>query len=258
MKLRDLANYGPAVVLALAIFALWEISVRSGAMSPLVLPAPTAIVQALLDNWEILAGHTVQTCLETVLGLAIAVVLGLLFAILIDLSSWIRRALYPLLVVSQTIPIIALAPILLFWFGFDIGPKIIVVVLYCFFPITVACVDGLLETDRDLMRLMHSMHASRWQILWLVRLPGALPSFFSGARIAATYSVTAAIFGEYVGAYQGLGIYMENSTNAHVIVLVFAAIVVTALLSLLLFSFVSLLEWLALPWNQAWSKQKRN
>ncbi len=248
MTLRRLANYGPAMVLVLVLLVLWELYVRSGLISSLVLPTPTAIVQALLDNWDVLAGHTIQTLIETVLGLAIAIVLGVLLAVLIDLSAWLRKALYPLLIISQTIPIIALAPLLLFWFGFDIGPKILVVILYCFFPVTVACVDGLLGTDQDLLRLMQSMRASPWQILWLVRLPAALPSFFSGVRIAATYSVTAAIFGEYVGAYQGIGIFMETSANAHAIPLVFAAIVITALLSLMLFLFVSLLEKLALPW----------
>jgi ABC-type nitrate/sulfonate/bicarbonate transport system permease component len=123
-------------------------------------------------------------------------------------------------------------------------------VLYCFFPIAVACADGLLGTDPDLVRLMRSMRASRWQVLMLVRLPGAMPAFFSGLRIAATYSVTGAIFGEYVAAYQGLGIYMQSSYNSHAIVLVFAAIVVTAVLSLLLFGFVSLIERIALPWYQ--------
>jgi ABC-type nitrate/sulfonate/bicarbonate transport system permease component len=177
-----------------------------------------------------------------------AILLGLFLAILLDISTWIRRAVYPLLVTSQTIPMIALAPLLLIWFGFSLEPKVIVVTLYCFFPIAVACADGLLGTDPDLVRLMRSMRASRWQILWLVRLPGAMPSFFSGLRIAATYSVTGAIFGEYVGAYQGLGIYMETAAHSFAIVLVFAAILVTAVLSLLLFGLVALIERIALPW----------
>jgi ABC-type nitrate/sulfonate/bicarbonate transport system permease component len=249
MKLRRLANYGPAFVLFITLLALWEAWVRSGQISPLLLPTPTSIMQALIENWDVISVHTMQTLLETVLGLAIATILGLLLAILIDFSDLLRKALYPLLVISQTIPIVALAPLLLLWFGFGLAPKLIVVVLYCFFPIVVACVDGLLGTDQDLLRLLRSMHASRWQILWLVRLPGAMPAFFSGLRIAATYSVTGAIFGEYVGAYQGLGIYIETSTNSHAIALVFAAIVVSAALSLLLFSFVSLIEWILLPWR---------
>jgi ABC-type nitrate/sulfonate/bicarbonate transport system permease component len=247
-SLRRVSSYGPAFVLAIALLAFWEVYVRTGQISPRVLPAPTAIVQALIDNWDVISVHTLQTLLETVLGMVAAILLGLFLAILLDISTWIRRAVYPLLVTSQTIPMIALAPLLLIWFGFSLEPKVIVVTLYCFFPIAVACADGLLGTDPDLVRLMRSMRASRWQILWLVRLPGAMPSFFSGLRIAATYSVTGAIFGEYVGAYQGLGIYMETSAHSFAIVLVFAAILVTAVLSLLLFGLVALIERIALPW----------
>lgn len=248
MKLRGIAGYGPAFVLVVGLLAFWELYVRSGQISPTILPTPTGIVQALIDNWDVISVHTLQTLLETVLGMAAATLLGLLLAALLDISSWTRRAIYPLLVTSQTIPMIALAPLLLIWFGFDLGPKVIVVTLYCFFPIAVACADGLASADLELMKLLRSMRASRWQALWLVRLPGAMPSFFSGLRIAATYSVTGAIFGEYVGAFQGLGVYMKTSANSHVIVLVFAAILVTAALSLLLFGLVSLIERIALPW----------
>jgi ABC-type nitrate/sulfonate/bicarbonate transport system permease component len=248
MTLRRLAGYGPAFVFTLALLATWELYVRSGQISADVLPTPTSIVQALFANWDVISVNTMQTLLETVIGLLASIVLGLVLAVLLDTSSWVRRTLYPLLITSQTIPMIALAPLLLIWFGFDLGPKVLLVILYCFFPIAVASADGLLGTDADLVRLMKSMHASRWQTLWLVRLPGAMPAFFSGVRIAATYSVTGAIFGEYVGAYQGLGIYMQSSANSHAIVLVFAAILVTAVLSLLLFGLVALIERIALPW----------
>ncbi|QBD79196.1 ABC transporter permease [Ktedonosporobacter rubrisoli] len=250
MKLRWIASYGPAFVLAITLLALWELYVRAGLISATTLPMPTAIAQALFANWDIISVHTLQTLFETVIGLSVAILLGAGLAVLLDLSAWVRRAVYPLLVTSQTIPMVALAPLLVLWFGFDLGPKIIVVALYCFFPIAVACADGLMSTDPDLLKLLQSMRASRWEMLWLVRLPGAMPAFFSGLRIAATYSVTGAIFGEYVAAYQGLGIYMETSYNAHAVVLVFAAIVVTAVLSLLLFGFVSLIERIALPWQQ--------
>lgn len=248
MNVRRIAGYGPAFVLAIALLALWELAVRSGQVSEYFLPTPTSIAQALGDNWNILMVNTLQTLLETVIGMAVATLLGLVLAIMLDISPWVRRAIYPLLVISQTIPIVALAPLLLIWFGFDIGPKVIVVALYCFFPVAVACADGLASAEPEMLHLMGSMRASRWQTLWLVRLPGAMPSFFSGLRIAATYSVTGAIVGEYVGAYQGLGIYMVTSANSHAIVLVFAAIVITAVLSLCLFGLVSLLERIALPW----------
>ena len=250
MSLKRIAGFGPAFVLAVTFFVLWELVVKTQLVASDLLPTPISIIRALIDNWDVLAGHTLQTTLETVLGLGCATILGLALAILIDLSLWLRRALYPLLIISQTIPMVALAPLLVIWFGFGLSPKVIVVTLYCFFPIAVACADGLASTDRDLMKLLQSMKATRWQKLWLVRLPGAMPAFFSGLRIAATYSVTGAIVGEYVAAQQGLGIYMEVASRADAIVLVFAAIVVTAVLSLLLFGLVSLLESIALPWYQ--------
>jgi ABC-type nitrate/sulfonate/bicarbonate transport system permease component len=251
MKLRRLASYGPAFVLVVTLLALWELYVSTGRISSQVLPAPTAIVRALIDNWDIIYDNTVQTLLETVLGIAAATLLGLLLAVMLDISQWLRRAIYPLLVTSQTIPIIALAPLLLIWLGYDIRPKLIVVTLYCFFPIAVACADGLAGAEPELIKLLRSMRASRWQILWLVRLPGAMPTFFSGLRIAATYSVTGAIVGEFVGAEKGLGIYMQREANSFATVQVFAAILVTAVLSLLLFGLVSVLERIALPWYHA-------
>lgn len=248
LTLRRIAGFGPAFVLALALLAFWELYVNAGLMNARLLPPPTAIVQALLANWDIISVHTMQTLLETVLGMVAATLVGLLLAILLAISLPLRRAIYPLLVISQTIPIIALAPLLLIWMGYGLTPKVLLVALYCFFPIAVACADGLSAADPELIKLMRSMKASRWQILWLVRLPGAMPSFFSGLRIAATYSVTGAIFAEYVGGFQGLGIYMQNVFNSQVIVLVFAVILVTAVLSLLLFGVVSLIERIALPW----------
>jgi ABC-type nitrate/sulfonate/bicarbonate transport system permease component len=248
MKLRKLAGYGPAFILILLLLAFWQLYVQVSQISPVFLPSPTAIIAALAQNWPIIYDNTVQTLLETVLGILLATLFGLTMAILLDISSWVRRAIYPLLVTSQTIPMIALAPLLLIWIGPDIRSKLIVVVIYCFFPIAVAVADGLASVEPELINLLRSMHATRWQILWMVRLPGAMPSFFSGLRIAATYSVVGAIFGEYVGAEKGLGIYMQRATNSFAISQVFAAIVVTAVLSLLLFSLVSLIERIALPW----------
>ena len=248
MTLRRLAGYGPALVLTVTLLVLWELYVRAGNVSVQVLPSPIAIIQALFNNWSIIYDNTLQTLLETVLGLTLAAILGLLLAITLDISSWMRRAVYPLLITSQTIPIIALAPLLLIWIGYDIRPKLIIVTLYCFFPIAVATVDGLASAEPELIKLLHSMRATRWQILRLVRLPGAMPAFFSGLRIAAAYSVIGAIFGEYVGAEKGLGIYMQKAANSFATIDVFAAILVTTILSLLLFGLVSLIERIALPW----------
>ena len=248
MKLRRLASYGPALVLMIALLAIWQLYAQFSQFSHLFLPSPSAIIAALVNNWPIIYDNTLQTMLETVLGIILATLFGLVMAILLDISNWMRRAIYPLLVISQTIPMIALAPLLLIWIGPDIRSKLIVVIIYCFFPIAVACADGLASVEPELINLLRSMRATRWQILWMVRLPAAMPSFFSGLRIAATYSVVGAIFGEYVGAEKGLGIYMQRATNSFAISQVFAAIIVTAVLSLLLFGLVSLIERIALPW----------
>jgi ABC-type nitrate/sulfonate/bicarbonate transport system permease component len=127
MKLRHLASYGPAFVLIVALLALWELYVRSGQIALTILPTPSAVVLALFENWDVIYPHMIQTMMETVLGLLIATLLGLLLAILLDLSLWARRAVYPVLITSQTIPMIALAPLLLIWFGYDLGPKVIIV-----------------------------------------------------------------------------------------------------------------------------------
>jgi ABC-type nitrate/sulfonate/bicarbonate transport system permease component len=248
-SLRRVASFGPAFVLIVGLLLLWQLYVASGLISPRVLPSPISVIGALIDNRDVIQEHTLQTLIETVLGLAASVVLGLLVAIVLDLSSWTRKAIYPVLIASQTVPIIVLAPLLVTWFGFDLMPKIIIVILYCFFPIAVASADGLQSTDRDILKLMASMRASHWQILWLVRLPAAMPSFFSGLRIAATYSVTGAIVGEFVGAKNGLGIYMLLMGRGYAIAALFAAIVVTMLLSLLLFILVDVMERLLLPWR---------
>jgi len=189
--------------------------------------------------------------LETIIGLGLAIVLGVSFAIVLRLSARIRQALYPLLIASQTIPIIALAPLLLIWFGFTLLPKIIVVTLFCFFPIAVAFFDGMEKISPQFIKLLQSMGATRLQILYLAEMPGALPSFFSGLRIAAAYSVTGAIVGEYVGGYQGLGIYMQNAAHSYAVTLVFVTIVIASLLSLLLFAAVAVLEKIFVPWNTA-------
>jgi ABC-type nitrate/sulfonate/bicarbonate transport system permease component len=190
-----------------------------------------------------------QTLLEAILGLAIAVALGAVVALALDAWPLFRRAVYPLLITSQTIPMIALAPLLLVWLGFDLTPKLVIVVLYCFFPVTIALAGGLASVDRGHVDLMHSMRATYLQTLWHLKLPSALPAFFSGLKIAVTYAMTAAIVGEYVGAYQGLGVYIQTSANSHAVPVVFAAIFVTAALSVALFGLATLAEHLLVPWR---------
>ncbi len=249
MKFKNIIRYGPSIAFVLLIFYFWEIA-SGNLISNRLLPRPSAIFSALSSNWNVIAPHAYQTILETAIGFIIAIILGVGTALLLDLTDWIKRALYPILITSQTIPMIALAPLLLIWFGFDLVPKVIMVVLFCFFPIAIATAQGLASTDKDHLKLFKSMGASYFQLLRYVKFPNALPQFFSGLKIAAAYSITGAIVGEYVGAYQGLGIYMKLAANSQATVLVFAAIFVTTFLSLLLFGLVVIIEKLSTPWNR--------
>jgi ABC-type nitrate/sulfonate/bicarbonate transport system permease component len=241
----------PASLLLLALLLIWQWYASSPAVDPQLLPTPLAVWSALVAQREILWGHTLVTLYETAVGFAAALAAGLLFGALIDLSPWLRRALYPLLVASQTIPIITLAPLLVLWFGFGLVSKSIVVLLVCFFPVAVAFADGLRGADPELIRLFRSFGAGPLRTFWSVRVPGALPALFSGIRIAVTYSVIGAIFSEYVGAEAGLGFYMQLKQHSAATAGVLAAIVVTALLSIALFALTALVERLALPWYYA-------
>ncbi|MGH7245927.1 MAG: ABC transporter permease [Candidatus Levyibacteriota bacterium] len=224
------------------LLLVWESFFDFFHVNTAIISSPSQIFLALLINWQILLPHVLQTCIETVIGFAVAILLGLLFSLLLFYLPRIRTTLYPALVISQTIPLIALAPLLLLWFGFGLFPKVIVVILYCFFPITVAYVDGLVAVDKKKVLLLQSMGASEITIFRLVRFPEALPSFFSGLKVAATYAFTGAIVGEYVGAYQGVGIYMQEAANSHAVALVFALIFVIIIASIMLFSLVILAE----------------
>ncbi|HEY7782840.1 MAG TPA: ABC transporter permease [Ktedonobacterales bacterium] len=252
VRARSAASaFWPPLAVLVALGVVWQLYAVRGVRDAQLLPPPTMVLAALGSQRGLLWHHTLVTLDETLVGFAAALVTGLALAALIDLSSWPRRALYPLLVASQTIPIITLAPLLVLWFGFGLVSKSIVVTLVCFFPIVVAAADGLRATDPELIKLYRAFGAGRLRIFWAVRVPGALPSVFSGVRIAITYSVIGAIFAEYVGATDGLGFYMEQQQHTFATQNVIAAIVVTALLSIALFAATVLLERLAVPWYYA-------
>ena len=240
----------PSLIFFISLLLLWEIIVDIFHINPLIIHSHSAIISAYFNHASILFPLIFQTLIETVAGLLSAIILGSVVAIIIRLSSLFKITVYPLLIVSQTIPIIALAPLLLIWFGFTILPKIIIVTLVCFFPITIAFADGMEKINPQFIKLLQSMGATRFQILMQAEIPDALPSFFSGLRIAAAYSVTGAIVGEYVGGYQGLGIYMQNAAHSYATTLVFVTIVIASLLSIILFGVVSLIEYIFIPWHR--------
>jgi ABC-type nitrate/sulfonate/bicarbonate transport system permease component len=234
-----------------AILLAWEVYCRLADVSPVVLPAPTRIIDQLWAFRGDALRHAIPTLTETALGLVISIAVSVVAAIAMDRFATVRRALQPLFVASQTVPVVAIAPLLVLWFGFGLEPKILIVVLVTFFPVTIALLDGFAAASGEATDLLRSFGADRIQIFRKLRWPAALPSFFTGLRIAATYGVIGAVFGEYVGAYEGLGIWMQLSQNAFRTDLVFGAILLSAALSVSLFGLVALAERLAIPWYRA-------
>ncbi len=248
----------PALLLFMALVGGWQLYVNLSGIRQTVLPGPWRVMESMINFWDVISENLVYTLFETFVGFGVALLAGFGFAVLLDSSALIRRAVYPLLVASQTIPLVAIAPLLIIWFGYDLVPKIIVVWLVCFFPIVVAGVDGFAATDPETTRLFKSMGASRQQLFWKLRLPSALPFLFSGIRIAITYSVAGAILGEYVGAEKGLGVLIQRFKNSFRNDLIFATVFVTALISVLLFVLVSVVQRKVMPWYYRMRRSKTN
>jgi ABC-type nitrate/sulfonate/bicarbonate transport system permease component len=248
--IRRAADALPAAALTAALLLVWQTATGLGGLPKWLLPSPLDIAAALVTSAPLLAFHAARTLEEALIGLLFAFALGVGTAIVMDRSEFARRAFYPILVTSQTIPIVAIAPLLVIWFGYDLLPKVLVVGLVCFFPMVVATFDGLGAVDPEAVRLVRSMGATGWQLFWRVRWPGALPSVFSGVRISVTYGVVGAIVGEFVGASRGLGYYLQHSADQLLTERVFAGIVVSAVLSVALFLVVGLIERLLVPWHR--------
>ena len=235
-------------LLLLAFLGAWQLVASLPGVDNLLLPTPGQTAEALHDDSGLLLDNLGVTLLEVLLGLAAAVVLGAGAALAMHLARPLRDAAYPLLIASQAIPIVVIAPLLVLAFDYGIGPKIAIVALVCFFPITVNLLDGLRATDRDLIKLMRSLGASRAQTLRKVELPAATPYLFSGLRIAATVSVIGAVFGEWAGAEEGLGRLVLLGTQQLETARAYAGIVLLTLMALALFAAVSLAERAAIPW----------
>lgn len=248
-RLRSVSRkYLSAVALTVALLVAWELVVRLGHVPEYLLPAPTQILADLKTDWVILWPAMLVTLKEVVIGFVIATVAGVGLAVVLHLYGPLRRAMYPILIGSQTIPIVVLAPILVILLGYGILPKLVIVALICFFPIVVNGIDGLRAVDEDFIRMMYTLDATRWGIFRRVEFPGALPSFFSGMRIAATFAAIGAVFGEWSGSNAGLGYVMLEATPNLLTARIFAAILMLTVISLVLFGLVSLLERIAVPW----------
>lgn len=213
-----------------------------------MLPSPVDVVRAFVDNFSIMMKQASVTLQETVYGLAIGIVIAFVVAALMDRFAILYKAIYPVLVVTQTIPTIAIAPLLVLWMGFGMAPKITLVVITTFFPIAIGLLNGFENVDPDAVNLMRSMGAGRLQIFRYVKLPNATASFFSGLRVSAAYAVVGAVVSEWLGGFEGLGVYMTRVKKAYAFDKMFAVILFISAISLVLMGIVVLLERTAMPW----------
>jgi putative hydroxymethylpyrimidine transport system permease protein len=243
-----LRTYGPALVLIVIGIAIWELMIRVLDVPEYLWPAPSAIAKTVASEGHLILSATGVTVREIIYGFLIAVAAGLAIGCALHFSNTARRAIYPILIASQSVPTPVIAAILAIVLGFGIGPKLAVIGLFCFFPIVVNMVDGLASVDRDYIRMMQTLHASRVDIFRKVEFPSALPSVFSGCRIAATYAAIGAVFGEWTGADAGLGYEIQQAQPRLNTALVFALVMVLTILALLLFGLVSLVERYTIPW----------
>ncbi|ETT58444.1 nitrate/sulfonate/bicarbonate ABC transporter permease [Paenibacillus sp. FSL R7-277] len=242
----------PPFVAVLFFVGIWQLSVMLFDIPAYQLPSPADIARETKNNASGIWEHTAATLRLTLIGFPVGTGIGLLTALLLHLLPWIKRALYPLLILSQNVPSIALAPLLIIWFGFGLLPKIILITLVCFFPVAVATMGGLTQSDRVMLNYMKMAGAGKWQIFTKLELPGSLPSLFSGLKISATYAVMGAVVAEWIGADKGIGYYMLLQKSSYRADRMFVAIAIIVLLSLVLFALIALLE----RWLVRWKPRK--
>ena len=245
---RRLGQVLAPLLFAVAVLALWQLYVGVSAVKPSTLPAPTEVAKALWNDRSLLVSNGWTTVQEIVLGYLVALVLGVGLAVTVSMSRVAERAVYPWLVISQTVPIPAIAPIFVIWTGFDIRPKLMVIALVTFFPIAVNTADGLKSTDPELLDLLRTFGAGRWRRFRVAQLPAAMPFMFSGLKVAAALAVIGAVFAEWVGASDGLGYLILTDNNQALTTDVFAVVVALSVVGMALFFVVATIERLALPW----------
>jgi putative hydroxymethylpyrimidine transport system permease protein len=247
--MRRVTSWWPPLALLVTAVGVWALVVRLAHVPGYLFPSPWSVARSLGSDASLLRHATLVTMREMVLGYLLAVASALALAVLLHVSSALRRSLLPLLVLSQTVPTVLLAPILAVLLGYGIEPKLVVVAVVCFFPIVVNAVDGFRATDPELVRMMRTLHGGRLAIFRRVELPGALPAIFSGARVAATYAAVGAVFGEWAGSSSGLGFVILQAQPALDTARIFAAVLVLSALALALYGVVALGERLLVPWS---------
>lgn len=237
------------IITLVAALLLWQVIVDAKNVPAYIVPSPTSIVKTLISDFKVIMDNTKLTIYESIVGFVISIVLSFVLAVLMDSFKILRKSLYPILVISQTIPTIAIAPLFIIWFGFGPMPKIIVVIITCFFPIVISLIDGFEKVDRDYINLFRTMKASRLQTFYHLKLPYAMVNLFSGLKIAATYMVMASVIGEWLGGDSGIGVYMVRAKSAYALDKVFAAIIVIVLISIIIIYIIDFISKRLIHWK---------
>ncbi len=245
----NLKDYYYPVAAAIAFLLLWEGIVHLLNIKPYLLPAPSNILQKLTGQWGTIWDYTLVTGFEVLLGFLLSIIVGIPLGMVIFYVKALERVIYPFLVASQTIPKVAIAPLLVIWFGFGLTPKVIVAFLIAFFPIVVDTVVGLKSTPPEMIYLVRSMGANRLQTFLKISLPNALPNIFGGLKVAITLAVVGAVVGEFIGADRGLGYLLVVANGYLDTPLVFAGIIVLSLMGIFLFFVIEIIERLLMPWR---------
>lgn len=245
-----LTNSGPVLGIFLVLFLLWEVSCWAFKVPDFILPSPSMIIDKIITSWQLLLDNTVVTATEVLLGFGLSILVGIPLAVMSVYSRVFERVAFPFMVSLQTIPKVALAPILVMWLGYGILPKVMVAFLISFFPIVIGAVVGMRSTEKEMIYLVQSMGASELTTFLKIRLPRALPSIFGGLKIGMGQAVVGATVGEFIAAERGLG-YLQLISQVRLdTTLLFAAVVMLSLLGVILFNIVAMIERLVLPWNR--------
>ena len=249
-KLQSITNKIAPITAIVILLLLWSILSYSGIVPGFMLPSPTDVIRAFTEDFDLLIHHTRVTMLEALLGLTIGVILGFVMAVIMDQFEFVNKALYPIIILTQTVPTVAIAPLLVLWMGYGILPKIVLVVITTFFPITMGMLNGFASADPDAIYLMKAMGANRFQIFIHIKLPSAIGSFFGALKISVSYSVVGAVISEWLGGFDGLGVYMTRVRKSFSFDKMFAVIFLISIISLVLMFLVSLLQKAAMPWER--------
>lgn len=239
----------PSILTICMILLIWQAVAVLQIVPDFMLPSPVSVGKALVNDFPLLMQHARYTVLEAMLGLTVGILIGFLCAVFMDHFDIVYKALYPIIIITQTIPTVAIAPLLILWLGYEMAPKVVLIVIVTFFPISIGLLEGFRSADTDMIRLMQSMGATRIQIFRYIKLPSAMGQFFSSLRISVSYSIVGAVISEWLGGYYGLGVYMTRVKSAYAFDRMFAVIIAISALSLVLMWLVDLVQKVCMPWE---------